>query len=141
MSLSPYLIFNGRCEEAIEYYRKTLGAEVIAKMRFSDSPEPHPPGMIPPGAEKNIMHAELRIGDASLMCSDGCPTDKPAVFQGFSIALSLQEVAKAQKLFNTLAADGQVRMPFNKTFFSPGFGMVVDRFGVSWMLLTCPPQK
>ncbi|MGN6370329.1 MAG: VOC family protein [Phycisphaerae bacterium] len=141
MSLSPYLSFNGRCEEAIEYYRKALGAEVVMKMRFSDSPQPHDPKMVPPGTENNIMHAELRIGDASLMCSDGCHSEKPAIFQGISLSLSLPDAARSQKFFNALAADGQVQMPFGKTFFSPGFGMVVDRFGVSWMLYTLPAEK
>jgi PhnB protein len=134
MLVQPYLFLDGRCEEAIEFYRRTLGAEVTMLMRFKDSPEPHPPGMIPPGAENKVMHSSLRIGDTTVMASDGQCLGKPA-FQGFSLSLSVPNDAEAERLFAKLADGGQVQMPLNKTFFSSRFGMVADRFGVSWMVV------
>ena len=134
MKLEPYLFYDGRCEEAIEFYRKALGAEVLMLMRFKDSPEPAQPGMVPPGAENKIMHASLRIGDARVMASDGHCTGKPN-FDGFSLSLSAANEAEAKRLFASLSDGGQVRMPLTKTFFSPCFGMVADRFGVGWMVI------
>jgi PhnB protein len=134
MLVQPYLFLDGRCEEAIEFYRRTLGAEVTMLMRFKDSPEPHPPGMIPPGAENKVMHSSLRIGETTVMASDGQCLGKPA-FQGFSLSLSVPNDAEAERLFAKLADGGQVQMPLNKTFFSSRFGMVADRFGVSWMVV------
>jgi PhnB protein len=134
MQVQPYLFFDGRCEEAIEFYRRALRAEVTMLMRFKDSPEPHPPGMIPPGAENKVMHASLRIGDATVMASDGQCQGKPS-FQGFSLSLDAANEAEADKLFAALSEGGQVQMPLGKTFFSPRFGMVADRFGVSWMVV------
>ena len=133
MQLQPYLFFDGRCEEAIEFYRQTLGAEVNMMMRFKDSPEPHQPGMLPPGAENKIMHASIRIGESTVMVSDGRCTGKPN-FQGFSLTLIAKDEAEAERLFAALGQGGQVQMPLTKTFFSPRFGMVADRFGVSWMV-------
>jgi PhnB protein len=135
MKVQPYLFFDGRCEEAIEFYRKALGAEVVMLMRFRDSPDPPPPGMIPPGSEDKVMHASLRIGETEVMASDGRCMGKPA-FQGVSLSLSVSSEAEADRLFNLLAEGGQVQMPIGKTFFSPRFGMVADRFGVSWMVVT-----
>ncbi len=134
MQIQPYLFFEGRCEEALEFYKKALGAEVTMLMRIQDSPEPPPPGMHPPGSEKKIMHASLRIGDATLMASDGRCQGKPS-FQGFSLSLDARDEAQAKRLFGALAEGGQVHMPLGKTFFSPCFGMVADRFGVSWMVI------
>jgi PhnB protein len=134
MKLEPYLFFDGRCEEAIEFYRKALGAEVTMLMRFKDSPEPAQPGMVPPGSEDKVMHASLRIGETTVMASDGHCAGKPS-FQGFSLSVSAKDEAEAKRLFNALADGGQVRMPLGKTFFSPAFGMVADRFGVAWMVL------
>ena len=134
MQVQPYLFFDGRCEEAIEFYRKTLGAEVTMLMRFKDSPEPHEPGMIPPGAEEKVMHANLRIGDTSVMASDGHCLGQP-VFQGFALSLTVADDAEAERLFAALADGGQVQMPLSKTFFSSRFGMVADRFGVGWMVI------
>jgi PhnB protein len=142
MSVNPYLMFNGSCEEALNYYKKALGAEVTRIMRFKDNPEPPPAGTMPPGIEDKVMHCEFRIGDSVLMATDGCPGGEKATFKGISLTLSLNDVTKAKKVFDTLVADGgQAQMPFNKTFFSPGFGVASDRFGVSWMILTCPPQN
>jgi PhnB protein len=133
-SLQPYLFFGGRCEEAIEFYRSALGAEVTMLMRFRESPEP---GMCAPESENKVMHASLRIGDFTLLVSDGRCEGK-AAFQGFALSLTLPDEAEAERLFASLADGGQVQMPLTKTFFSPRFGMVTDRFGVSWMLMVAP---
>ena len=134
MHVQPYLFFDGRAEEAIEFYRSTLDAEVIMLMRFKESPEPHQPGMIPPGSENKVMHASLRIGDTTVMASDGHCAGKPS-FQGFSLSLSVADEATAERIFAALGKGGQVQMPLAKTFFSPRFGIVADRFGVSWMVI------
>lgn len=138
--IQPYLFFNGSCEQALEFYRKALGAEVEMMMRFKESPEPAKPGMVPPGFENKIMHATFRIGEATLMASDGCSAEK-ASFQGFSLALSVPTEAEADRVFAALSAGGQVRMPLAKTFWSPRFGMVADRFGVGWMISVPGEQK
>jgi PhnB protein len=132
MQVQPYLFFDGRCEEAVEFYRSALGAEVAMLMRFKDSPEPPQPGM-PPGSENKIMHASLRIGETTVMASDGHCLGKPS-FQGVSLSLTVPVDAEAERLFAALADGGQVQMPLTKTFFSSRFGMVADRFGVSWMI-------
>jgi PhnB protein len=134
MQVQPYLSFDGRCEEAINFYRTAVGAEVTMMMRFKESPEPHQPGMMPPGSEDKIMHASLRIGDSTVMASDGRCAGHPG-FQGFSLSLTVPDVARAQRLFAALSDGGQVKMPLTKTFFSPSFGMLADRFGVSWMIM------
>ena len=134
MQVQPYLNFDGRCEEAIEFYRRTLGAEVTMLMRFKDSPEPCEGGIVPPGAEDKVMHTSFRIGDTTVLSSDGRCQGQPS-FQGFSLALTVPNEAEADRLFARLADGGQVQMPLTKTFFSPRFGMVADRFGVSWMIL------
>lgn len=134
MQVQPYLFFDGRCEEAVEFYRKTLGAEVQMLMRFSESPEPHQPGMVAPGSENKVMHMSLRIGDSVVMGSDGRNTGKPN-FQGFSLSLSVANDAEAERLFGALSAGGRVEVPLTKTFFSSRFGMLADRFGVGWMIV------
>jgi PhnB protein len=134
MQVQSYLFFDGRAEEAIEFYRKALGAEVTMLMRFKDSPEPAKPGMVPPGSDNKVMHASLRIGDATVMASDGRCQGKPS-FSGFALSLTAKSEAEADRLFAALGDGGQVQMPLTKTFFSPRFGMVADRFGVSWMIL------
>jgi PhnB protein len=135
--VQPYLFFDGRCEAAIEFYRLALGAEVLTLMRFKDSPEPQQPGMCPPGSDNKIMHASIRIGETTLMASDGRCMGKPN-FQGFSLSLTVPTEAEAERLFAALADSGQVQMPLAKTFFSARFGMVADRFGVSWSVLVAP---
>ena len=132
MAIEPYLFFNGRCEEAIEYYKKALGAEVLMLMRYKESPEPPPPGTVPAGWDNKVMHTSLRVGNATLMASDGC-SDGPN-FQGFSLSLTVASETEAQRAFAALADGGQVRMPLTKTFWSPCFGMLADRFGVGWMV-------
>jgi PhnB protein len=137
MQIQPYLFFDGRCEEAIDFYRRAVGAEPTMLMRFKDSPEPHQPGMIPPGAENKVMHAAIRVGDTTVMASDGRCQGKPN-FQGFALSLTVANAAEADRLFAALGDGGQVQMPLAKTFFSPRFGMVADRFGVSWMVYVAP---
>jgi PhnB protein len=138
MHVQPYLFFDGRCEEALEFYKATLGAEVVMLMRFRDSPDPLPPGMVPPGSEGKVMHASLRVGDTEVLASDGRCLGRPS-FQGFSLSLTVPDEAAADRLFAALADGGQVQMPLGKTFFSPRFGMVADRFGVGWMVIVAAP--
>jgi len=134
MQIQPYLFFDGRCEEAIEFYRDAVGAEVTMLMRFKDSPDQ---SMITPGTENKVMHAGLKIGDTDVMASDGRCTGQ-MTFQGFGLALSAADPAEAERLFTALGNGGQVQMPLAKTFFSPSFGMVADRFGVTWMVMARP---
>lgn len=133
MEIQPYLFFQGRCEEAIEFYRKTLHAEPVMLLRWKDCPEPPQPGMIPPGSENKIMHGRLKIGGTTMLMSDG-ERGGQASFQGFSLSATVSDEGEAQRVFNALADGGQVQMPLGKTFFSPSFGMVADKFGVSWMV-------
>jgi PhnB protein len=137
MQIQPYLFFDGRCEEAVEFYRRTLGAEVTMLMRFKDSPDPQEPGMVPPGAGDKVMHMSFRIGETTVLASDGRCEGRPS-FQGFSLSLTVPHEAEAERLFAALADGGQVQMPLTKTFFSSRFGMVADRFGVSWMIYVAP---
>ena len=133
MKVQPYLFFNGRCEKAVEFYRKALGAEVVMMMRNKDSPEPHPPGMLPPGSENKVMHVAMKVGDTVVMGSDG-RCDGVTNFQGFSLSIDAPDATIAERVFKALADGGQVQMPLAKTFWSPLFGMVADRFGVGWMV-------
>jgi PhnB protein len=137
MLVQPYLNFDGRTEEALEFYRRALGAEVTMLMRFKDMPEPPQPGMVPPGAENKVLHASFRIGDSTVMASDSHCAGR-ANFQGISLSLTVRDEAEAKRRFASLAEGGQVQMPLAKTFFSPSFGMVADRFGVSWMVYVTP---
>jgi PhnB protein len=134
MQVQSYLFFDGRCEEAVEFYKSKLGAKVEMLMRFKDSPEPPQPGMVPPGSGNKVMHTCFRIGDTAVMASDGNCAGKPS-FQGFSLSITAPDAAEAERLFAALGEGGQVQMPLTKTFFSPRFGMVADRFGVSWMVI------
>ena len=131
--VQPYLFFDGKCEEAIEFYKNTLGAKVDMMMRFKDNPDPQP-GSCPPGAENKVMHAAMHIGDTLVMASDGMAGGKPE-FKGFSLSVDAQDEAEAKKLFSALGQGGQVQLPLTKTFFSPCFGMVADKFGVGWMVI------
>jgi PhnB protein len=134
MQVQPYLFFDGRTEEALEYYRSALGAEVTFLLRFKECPEP---SHIPSGAADKVMHASLRIGDTTVMASDGQCQGRPS-FQGVSLSLTASDEAEAERLFTALADGGQVQVPLAKTFFSPRFGMVTDRFGVPWMVVVAP---
>jgi len=131
MQVQPYLFFDGRCEQALDFYRKSLGAKVEFLTRYKDNPEPK---YNPPNSDDKVMHACLRIGDTQVMASDGNCTGKPS-FQGFSLTINAASPAEAEQRFNALAEGGQVQMPLNETFFAKSFGMVADRFGVSWMVL------
>jgi len=135
MPIQSYLFFNGRCEEAIEFYRKALGAEVQMMMRFKESPDQ---SMVQPGTAEKIMHSALKIGDTMVLASDGMCSDQPAKFEGFSLAFMVADEAEANRRFTAIADGGQVRMPLTKTFFSPCFGVVTDKFGVGWMVMVEP---
>ena len=135
--VQPYLFFNGNCEQAVEFYRKALGAKIEMMMRFKESPEPAPAGMVPPGFENKIMHSSFTIGETTLMASDGCSTEN-ANFQGFSLSISVPNEAEADRVFAALAEGGKVGMPLAKTFWSPRFGMLEDRYGVGWMVSVAP---
>ena len=130
MNVEPYLSFEGRCEEALNFYRKAMGAQVVSMMRFKESPDPNSCGA---GTGDKVMHAVLKIGISTIMASDG-QCQGPAKFSGISLALSPSSVAEAERLFVNLAEGGQVQMPLTKTFWSPAFGMLADRFGVTWMI-------
>ena len=131
MIVEPYLFFDGRCEEAIDFYKKAIGAQVTSLMRFKENPEP---SANPPGAGEKVMHASFRVGDTTIMASDGRNQGKPN-FQGFALTIAVNTEAEAKKVFNVLADGGRVEMPLGKTFFSPSFGMLADRFGVNWMVI------
>jgi PhnB protein len=135
MQVQPYLSFAGRCEEAVEFYRCALGAEVEMLMRFKDCPEPMP-NATPETADK-VMHASLQIAGSTVLASDGHCKGQPS-FQGFALSLTAKTEAEAERLFGALADGGQVQMPLAKTFFSPRFGMLADRFGVNWMVYVAP---
>jgi len=131
--IQPYLFFNGCCEAAVTFYQQAIGAQVEIMMRFKDSPEPPPTGTVPPGYENKIMHTSFRVGDSLVMASDGC-ADGKANFQGFSLSLTVPDEVEADRVFAALSAGGQVQMPLGKTFWSPRFGMLTDRFGLGWMI-------
>ena len=130
MSVQPYLFFGGRCEEALEFYRSALGAEIVMLSRFKDAPEA---GMAQPGMEEKIMHASFRIGETILMASDGRCEGEPR-FEGFSKKKNVPDEAAAERAFKALAEGGKVEMPLAATFWAPKFGMLEDRFGVGWMV-------
>jgi PhnB protein len=137
MHVQPSLFFDGRCEEAVEFYQKPLGAEVAMLMRYQESPEPPQPGMVPPGAAHKVMQTSVRIGATTVLASDGPCGGRPSV-QGFALSLTVPDEAKAEQLFAALADGGQVHMPLTTTCFVPRFGMVADRFGMSWMVTVAP---
>jgi PhnB protein len=134
MKVQPYLFFEGRTEEALEFYKKALGAQVTMLMRFKESPDPPPPGMVPPGSENKVMHAAFEVGGSLIMASDGGCSGQ-SKFGGVSLSLSVPDEQTADRFFGALAEGGKVQMPLGKTFFSPRFGIVADRFGVSWMII------
>lgn len=132
-TLVPYLFYGGRCEEAIEFYRSALQAEVEMLMHFNQSPDPVPPGMLQAGFENKVMHAAIRFHGMRLMLSDGC--DDRQNFSGFRLALSVPAEAEVHRVFQALAQGGSVEMPLTKTFWSACYGMVTDRFGLGWMVM------
>ena len=134
MKVEPYLMFEGRTEEALQFYQQKLGAKVEAIIRFKENPEPK---YNPPNSAEKVMHSLFRIGDAQIMASDGNCTGKPS-FQGFALTINAANPAEAEQRFNALAEGGQVQMPLAETFFAKSFGMVADRFGVGWMVIAGP---
>lgn len=134
MQIQPYLFFEGRCEEAIEHYKKAVGAELQFLMRNKESPEPGHGDRLGPDAADKVMHAAFRIGHTVVMGSDGFCSGKPS-FSGVSLSIEADTEADAKKFFAGLSEGGKVTQPLIKTFFSPAFGMLVDRFGVSWMVV------
>lgn len=134
MNVQPYLFFEGRGEEALNFYTKALGTKVNMLMRNKDAPEQPPPGMLPPGSENKVMHASFKVGDTDVMISDGRCSGKPQ-FAGFSLSVAAPDEDAARRMFDALADVGKVTMPLGKTFFSPCFGMLTDRFGVGWMII------
>ena len=135
--IQPYLFFRGRCEEALEFYTSTIGAQVDMVMRFNESPDPLPPDMLEPGFETKVMHASFRVGSSHLMASDGCGENDN--FSGFSLSLTVATAAEAERCFTALSEGGQATMPLGKTFWSPCFGMLKDKFGMGWMV-TVPEE-
>lgn len=135
VQVQTYLFFEGRCEEALTFYKETLGAEIGPVLRFRDNPDDPARTMFPPGAGDMVMHASMKIGETTILVSDGRCSGKPG-FHGMSLTVVLPQAAAAEGVFRALAGTGQVRMPLRRTFFSPAFGMVTDKFGVEWMIYT-----
>jgi PhnB protein len=133
MNVQPYLFFNGRAEEALDFYTSALHTKVDILMRNREAPEQPPPGMLPPGSEDKVMHASFRVGDTEVMLSDGRCSGTPS-FDGFALSIAAADEADARRKFDAMSAGGAVTMPLGKTFWSPCFGMLTDRFGVSWMI-------
>ena len=133
MFVQPYLFFNGRCEEAVTFYEAALGAKLLFKMRYNESPEPPQPGMVPAGFEDKIMHCSFKVGSTTIMASDGC-TPRESEFKGFNLSIGVATEADAERIFNALAEGGNPYMPLTKTFWSPKFGMLADKFGINWMV-------
>jgi PhnB protein len=139
MVVQPYLNFDGRCEEAIKFYQGAVGAEVIMIMRFKDSPEPPPPSAGPAPSPDKVLHAAVKIGESTVLASDGRCQGRES-FKGFSLSLTVPDEAAAERAFRALGQGGQVTMPLTKTFFSPKFGMLTDRFGLGWMVYVTPSK-
>ncbi len=131
MRVQPYLFLDGRCEEALAFYKNAIGAEVEMMMRFGEGPDQ---SMCAPGAEQKVMHAQFKVGDTTVMMSDGQNTGNPK-FEGFALTVTAKDEAEVDRLFNALADGGNVTTPLTQTFFSPRFGTLADRFGVRWMVL------
>lgn len=132
MQVQPYLFFDGRCEEAIEFYKKTLGAQVDMLMRFKEAPDQ---SMIKPESREKVMHCAFRVGDTQVLASDGKCMGKPT-FQGFALTITAKDDTEAERLFGALGDGGEVQMPMSETFFASRFGMVGDKFGANWMVLS-----
>jgi PhnB protein len=139
MIVEPYLFFEGRCEEALEYYKTAIGAQVESVMRYSESPDPTPPGMLPPGSENKVMHASFKLGETLVMASDG-GCSGTAKIEGFSLALTVDKAEDVDRFFNALSQGGSVQMPVGETFFAHRFGMCQDKFGVQWMIILPKPM-
>jgi PhnB protein len=134
--ITPYLNYDGRCEEAIEFYKKAVGATVDLLMRCKDAPL-EPGQKLSPGSEEKILHVSFRIGDARLMASDGY-NKGAAQFKGIALSIDAKDAADAKRLFDGLSAGGKATMPLQETFYSPCFGMLEDKFGIDWMVIVQP---
>ena len=132
MVVQSYLFFDGKCEEAVSFYKQALGARVDFLMRYKEAPESPPPGKVPPNYGEKIMHTSFSVGDTTIMASDGPGTHG---FAGFALSITAKDQAEAKKVYDALAAGGKVTMPLDKTFWSPCFGMLADKFGVNWMVM------
>lgn len=137
--IQPYIFFGGRCDEALEFYRNAVGAKLEVLMRYKESPEPLPPGMLEEGFEDKVMHCSFTVGESAIMASDGCSAED-ANFTGFRLSLSVPDAAEAERAFAALSDGGSVMMPLTKTFWSPCFGMLTDRFGLGWMVIVPAPM-
>ena len=137
MNVQPYLYFGGKSEEAIDFYKGAIGAKVEMLMHFKDMPGDK--SMIPPGGESKVMHACIKVGDSPIFLSDGNCDGKPA-FSGITLTINATSDAEADKLFTALGQGGQIQMPIAETFFATRFGMVADKFGVSWMVINAKPM-
>ena len=131
MKVQAYVTFGGRCEEALEFYKKAVGAEVKNLLRWKDSPDAAM--QPPPGYEEKVMNASFRIGDSELMADDGMGA-KGVEFKGMTLVLTVADDAEAKRVFTALGEDGSVQMPLAKTFWTSSFGMLTDKFGVPWMV-------
>jgi PhnB protein len=138
--IEPYIFFGGRCEEALEFYKNAIGAQVLFMMRFKESPTPHPEGMLPADYGEKIMHATVRIGASTIMASDGGCNETSGP-QGFSLSLEVQTEEEVDRAFHALAEGGQVNMPPTQTFWSKRFGMLKDQFGLGWMVTVPAPLE
>ena len=136
MKVQPYVFFDGKCDEALEFYQRALGAKVTALMRWKEAPDK---SMITPGQENKVMHSEFQVGETVILASDGRGTGNPS-FQGFALTITADNDANAKRMFNALGDGGQVQMPLEKTFFASLFGMVADKFGVGWMVIVDLPR-
>lgn len=136
--VQPYLFFSGRCEEALNFYHNAVSAQIGMVMRFNESPTPPPPGTLQPGFENKVMHSEFKIGESTILASDGC--DDKTKPSGFSLALIAANESEANRTFDGLSKDGSIQMPLTKTFWSPSYGMLTDKFGISWMVMVLNPE-
>ena len=134
MYVQPYLFFDGRAEEAIDFYQKAVGAKVDMLMRFGEAPDQ---SQIKPESKNKVMHCQFRIGDTMVLISDGRNQGSPK-FDGFALTIQCKDAAETEKYFKGLSDGGQVEMPLDKTFFAKSFGMLADRFGVGWMVYVAP---
>ncbi len=134
MKLNPYVNFPGNCKQALQFYEKHLGGKTLNSMTFDQMPEPK---TIPPGMEKNVLHAQIQIGDTTLMVSDG-PKVEP--MRSAYLTLSVDSSEEAERIYKVLSEDGQVFMPMAETFFAFRFGQLRDKFGVNWMILHLRPM-
>ena len=131
MKVQPYVFFDGKCDEALQFYQRALGAKVNALMRFSEAPDQ---SQVKPESKNKVMHAAFQVGETEILASDGYCLGAPA-FQGFALTIHAADSAEALKLFTAIAEGGKIQMPLDKTFFAASFGMAVDKFGVNWMVI------